>query len=530
MQVSYTYMRSLLLCFFLMNCCYGYAQEICNNGKDDDGNGLTDLYDPACQCHFTVTGNLLLNGSFELHDHCPVYHTYDEDYRIADNWEYGTYTNVGEAIFYHNLTCTNDSAQFMLQMPPVLPLPDGHAFISIQNNTYITPIPEPQIPKSYVGQCLPSSLKKGINYTLSFYAGRFRAWDNLTGKIYPFTVALFGNADCNAVPFGKKYALGNGCPANYSGWMLLGETTMYSSGAWVQGKINFTVPYDINVIEIGPDCGVLPPINDQTDSTTFYDYYNYYLDDLHLLPTKDFPFEYIQVKTGSDCKDFPLLQAPIFPNAKYQWYKDSVAIQGATLDTYKITDVSGIHYYNVLITTTDKCITSEPYLITSSKLGDIQIPADTGICINDTLLLSPAILGITYNVNGLISNEVRINTPGSYTITATDVNGCERMFNTIITQQNCTDCNMYVPAAFTPNGDGLNEVFKPKLNCYASVFHCRIYDRWGRQIFETSDLNKGWDGTYTGNKIQQGTYVYYIDYKTVRGITKTARGTVVLIR
>jgi hypothetical protein len=146
----------------------------------------------------------------------------------------------------------------------------ANAFISIQNNTYITPIPEPQIPKSYVGQCLPSSLKKGINYTLSFYAGRFRAWDNLTGKdLSLLPVALFGNADCNAVPFGKKYALGNGCPANYSGWMLLGETTMYSSGAWVQGKINFTVPYDINVIEIGPDCGVLPPINDQTDSTTF---------------------------------------------------------------------------------------------------------------------------------------------------------------------------------------------------------------------------------------------------------------------
>jgi len=530
MKISYKHIRLLLLCFFLINCYRSIAQEICNNGNDDDGNGLTDLQDPACQCHFTVTGNFLLNGSFELHDHCPVYHTYDKDYRIADNWQYGTYTNIGEAVFYHNLTCFDDSAQVMLHMPPVLPLPGGNAFISIQNNTYITPIPEPQIPKSYVGQCLQSSLKKGINYTLSFYAGRFKSWDNFTGKIFPFTIALFGNADCNAVPFGKIYASGNGCPANYNGWTLLGKTTVHSSGAWAQAKISFTAPYDINVIDIGPDCSVLPPINDQADSTTFFDYYNYYLDDLHLLPTKDFPFEYIQVKTGSDCKDFPVLQAPVFSNAKYQWFKDSVAIKDATLNIYKVTDVTGIHYYNVLITTTDKCITSEPYLITTSKLGDIKIPVDTGICINDTLLLSPAITGITYDINGLTSDEVRISTPGNYTITASDVNGCERIFNIMITQENCTDCNIYVPAAFTPNGDGLNDVFKPKLNCYASAFHCRIFNRWGKQIFETSDINKGWNGTYAGNKIQQGAYVYNIDYKTTRGIIKTARGTVVLIR
>ena len=152
MKISYKLIRLLLPCFLLIKY-NSAAQEICNNGKDDDGNGLADLYDPACQCHFTVTGNLLLNGSFELHDHCPLYYIYDQDYKIADNWEYGTYTNVAEAIFYHNLTCTADSAQVMLHMPPVLPLPDGNAFISIQNYTYITPKPESQIPKTYVIQC-----------------------------------------------------------------------------------------------------------------------------------------------------------------------------------------------------------------------------------------------------------------------------------------------------------------------------------------------------------------------------------------
>src|ERR1051326_7935771 len=94
-------------------------------------------------------------------------------------------------------------------------------FIAISNSAYIDPIPEKEMAKTYVGQCLPAPLKQGEQYTLSFYAGRFRSWDNLTGKIFPFTVALFGHADCSAMPFGQLSGLGNGCPLNYPGWILL---------------------------------------------------------------------------------------------------------------------------------------------------------------------------------------------------------------------------------------------------------------------------------------------------------------------
>jgi len=277
------YIQALTLCmsFIAGDACI--AQEICNNGIDDDGDGLIDLQDPDCQCHFIVTDNLLLNGSFELYDHCPVVYTYNANYKIADFWQYGAYYN--EADYYHNLDCSYDSAQVMLHMPPKMPLPDGKGFISLLNSAYIDPIPENQMQKTYVSQCLQAALKTGEQYTLIFYAGRFRSWDNLTGKIFPFTVAIFGNVNCNAIPFGKPNVLGNGCPADYPGWVLLGKTVVESYGEWVQSKINFTAPDQINVIAIGPDCSILPPIADLTDSTTFLDYHIYYLDDLHLLPT-----------------------------------------------------------------------------------------------------------------------------------------------------------------------------------------------------------------------------------------------------
>ncbi len=505
------------------------AQEICNNAKDDDGDGLIDLQDPDCQCHITVTDNLLLNGSFELYDHCPVTYTYSDNYNIADYWQYGTYTN--EADYYHNLNCSYDSGQVMLHMPPALPLPDGNGFVSILNSAYIDPIPENEMAKSYVGQCLQAPLKAGEEYTLSFYAGRFRSWDNLTGKIFPFTVAVFGNANCNAVPFGKTNVLGNGCPANYPGWIFLGKTEITSKGKWVQSKISFTVPSEINVIEIGVDCMILPPIIDLTDSTTFFDYHNYYLDDLYLLPTKDFPFEYIHVQTGTGCNGIgPVLIAPFFANAGYQWYKDSVAIGGATNITYQLPEITKKSYYNVLITTPGKCIITEPFLVTPYGLNEINIPADTILCSNSSLVLAPAIDGITYTINGTGSTDVMINKQGDYNIVATDNFGCRRTFTTKVVEQKCSDCEISLPNAFTPNGDGLNDIFKPGSFCAISEYDLQIFNRWGQKVFESHNSETGWDGTFSGKKMQSGVYVYFINYKTSSHLIKTTQGTVTLIR
>jgi gliding motility-associated-like protein len=513
-----------------MNSYNSHAQEICNNGKDDDGDGLIDLHDPDCQCHYTVTGNLLQNGSFESYDHCPLNYTYDADYKIADYWQFGTYVNISEAVYYHNLLCSYDSAQVMLNMPPEQPIPDGNAFISIQNTTYSTAIPEPQIPKTYVGQCLQAPLQKGENYTLSFYAGRFKSWDNLTGKVFPYTVAMFGNTDCNAVPFGKEFVSGNGCPANYPGWILLGETKVYNSEQWVQNRISFNAPDNISIIEIGPDCSVLASINDQADSTTFLDYHQYYLDDLHLLPTKDFPFEYITLQAENTCTDLPILQSPVYTNATYQWYKDSIAIIGATSAVYKISDTAGSHYYNVIITTSSKCITAEPFLITSTKLNEVKIPQDSFLCDKTPLLLSPSLPGISYTVNGLKTDAVTITNAGNYTIVASDEYGCKKIFNTNITDQNCAECIVFIPTAFTPNNDGLNDVFKPKLDCAPAAFHIKIFDRWGEKIFESTNINKGWDGNYLGKKLSTGAYVYFIDYKTISGTAKTIKGMLTLLQ
>lgn len=530
MQLTKCISCFLLLSIFLFTGITCWSQEICNNGIDDDGDGLIDLRDPDCQCRFTVMNNLLLNGSFEQYNHCPVIYTYDSNYNAAKFWQFGTYT--AEADYYHNLDCSYDWGQVLLRMPPALPMPDGNGFVSILNSAYIDPIPEREMVKTYVAQCLQTPLAQGESYTLSFYAGRFRSWDNLTGKIFPFTVAVFGHPNCNAVPFGTLSGLGNGCPLNDPGWVLLGKTEVFSSGQWVQSKISFTPPVDINAIEIGPDCSILPPIVDLTDSTTFLDYHLYYLDDLHLLPTKDFPFEYIEAQAGSACSGtgVPILQAPVAANGTYQWYRDSIAITGATGITYQPPADTAKSYYNVLISSPGKCVITEPFPVAPSGLKKISIPADTTLCEGGTLLLAPPLDGITYNINGVPATDVTIQKQGTYDIIATDNYGCQRSFKTNVVQKRCSDCELSIPNAFTPNDDGLNDLFRAKLSCNLSLFDLQIFNRWGQKVFETHDSNKGWDGTHLGNKMTADVYVYVLAYKTASGNGKKARGTVMLIR
>jgi gliding motility-associated-like protein len=73
------------------------------------------------------------------------------------------------------------------------------------------------------------------------------------------------------------------------------------------------------------------------------------------------------------------------------------------------------------------------------------------------------------------------------------------------------DFNVYIPNAFTPNGDGLNDIFLVKgLGFKTEGFSMEIFDRWGHSLFYSKDLTKGWDGTAKGIQSQDGVYIYKI--------------------
>jgi gliding motility-associated-like protein len=119
-----------------------------------------------------------------------------------------------------------------------------------------------------------------------------------------------------------------------------------------------------------------------------------------------------------------------------------------------------------------------------------------------------------------------VSEPGIYEVTVS--NACLSLTDDIeFTADAC--CNLVVPDAFTPNNDGINDVFYAFTNCQISNFVMIIYDRWGGKVFETTDINNGWNGTARGKALNTGVYVYTLSFND-GFLTRKKEGSLTLIR
>jgi gliding motility-associated-like protein len=91
------------------------------------------------------------------------------------------------------------------------------------------------------------------------------------------------------------------------------------------------------------------------------------------------------------------------------------------------------------------------------------------------------------------------------------------------------DPNLFHPTAFTPNGDNLNDIFNV-FGQYVVAFEMQIFNRWGEMLFSTTDINEGWDGTYKGNEMPEGTYTFIAKITDRTGRTFKRSGSVLLLR
>ncbi len=158
---------------------------------------------------------------------------------------------------------------------------------------------------------------------------------------------------------------------------------------------------------------------------------------------------------------------------------------------------------------------------------------------------SPADLQISWQANpgivsGWNSKDLQINRSGLYQFTLRDTDGCE-LKDSVKIDDKC-DAILIAPTVFTPNGDGLNDVFEASYNwnetnanypkSRTQVISLEIYNRWGEQIYSSKGPAFTWDGTYNGAKVPQETYAYIIRYQAIdypeKGIQEK-RGAVVVV-
>ena len=110
-------------------------------------------------------------------------------------------------------------------------------------------------------------------------------------------------------------------------------------------------------------------------------------------------------------------------------------------------------------------------------------------------------------------------------------NGCDNEITVSILEV-CEDL-IFMPSAFTPNNDGLNDVLVA-VGSEVSSFRMLVYNRWGQQVFSTSARQQGWDGRYNGKDCASGVYAYSVEYRGLGADGKVRpyllTGTVTLIR
>ncbi len=122
-------------------------------------------------------------------------------------------------------------------------------------------------------------------------------------------------------------------------------------------------------------------------------------------------------------------------------------------------------------------------------------------------------------------------TGGQYRVTVMDSNGCSSSDTTFIFIDDpfCGEAHIFIPNAFSPNGDGRNDELRVRGKGIAS-FELVIFNRWGEKVFTTSSKNEGWDGRYGGEAAATGVYAYKVSGSFVTGGSIEKKGNITLLR
>ena len=200
--------------------------------------------------------------------------------------------------------------------------------------------------------------------------------------------------------------------------------------------------------------------------------------------------------------------------------------------------------YILTVSDTLYCIKSvnDTVLIQVISLPQVDAGNDTSAVINQPLQLkATANEEASYRwapLTGLYSNDVPnpsvvITDPAvrslTYFVTATTPEGCaatDSVHIKIYTSQP----DIFLPSAFTPDGDGRNDIFKPITAGIAQLRFFRVFNRLGQLMFETTKPGEGWNGNYNGKPQPSGTYVFAVAGSDYTGRVIVKKGTVVLVR
>jgi gliding motility-associated-like protein len=176
------------------------------------------------------------------------------------------------------------------------------------------------------------------------------------------------------------------------------------------------------------------------------------------------------------------------------------------------------------------CLKQSSYRVDAKPLPVVDLGSDITLCNSKTILLKASYPGASYLWNDNTTDSTLLANAAKLYWVEASYNQCTYRDSIEVKYVKC-ECNTTVPNAFSPNGDGINDAFGPKMECVPTQFQISIFNRNGQVIFETKDYTKSWDGTLNGKPMPVGTYYYVLNYfNPGLAIPERFAGSVTIIR
>jgi gliding motility-associated-like protein len=254
----------------------------------------------------------------------------------------------------------------------------------------------------------------------------------------------------------------------------------------------------------------------------------------------------VDLVTAGGCQSSGITNIGILPNTLNTPLDDTKLLCNGETVSYNAYDPSIVSYLwstgarNPDVTLTDagiywlevrdaNCRLRDSVVITTKVTPVVHIGNDTTVCVSETLLLNAEDSQADSYLwqDGSTMPYFEVSDSGRYSVTVT--NGCgSASGEVLVNYMECSD-QVFVPTAFTPNGDHLNDVLKGRAYFRVETYNFRVFNRWGQLVFSTTSIQSGWDGRIAGKEAPSGNYVWTIIYRR-NGVQRQEHGTVVLIR
>lgn len=389
---------SMLIWSLIIIPIFSTAQEICDNGMDDDGDGFIDLLDIDCLCGSVVNHELV--ADFEDFSCCPS--GLGELDCNDDGW---VQANAFSPDYFHECGFMGGQGTGVPAVP--VPIPSGSGALGVMSCNGC---------HDNAGLCMPFRLIPGEDYDIDFWVG-FNEDNNLLSSL-DVEISIFGSYDCFNLPSTSAE-----CLSNVDGWFEI-ETFQVNGdmlNSWKQYTGSFSPSDAAEAIAIGTSCAF--------SELAFPGQYHF-LDDIHVSGPFLVENPHVEVEFYGDCANGYFLDAQGDVGTDYQWYLDGIAINDGIGNPFQINSDDGL--YQVLVLYGDgSCATSEPIEV-EIELNDLEANAvivDLACnAANDgeiSLIIESNNDPITYNwSNGASSQNITNLAPGTYYVTVIDANGC----------------------------------------------------------------------------------------------------------